>query len=225
MLTASRIAAAAASPVSSCSPSATQHGVAGQPLQRPGDQLHRDRRQSVAGTREDGEARPRQAQQPLDASARRRAAPRGRARAERQQPRARDDDHADRQRHRQRDRHPGQMAMGERHGGERDDARINSASRLISVCENTVPATTASSCRREPSRRRVTTMTREASPSLPGKTAEAITPIIVARVTGASSIRDVRQRRLQHLAPGDRAEHQRGRHQRDRQHDPAWAGP
>src|SRR4051812_2636770 len=55
--------------------------------------------------------------------------------------------------------------------------------RLMSVCENTVPAITASSCLVGPWSRRATTTTRVGSPTRPGKTAEAMTPIIVARRT------------------------------------------
>ena len=63
-------------------------------------------------------------------------------------------------------------------------ARIASASRLISVCEKTVPATTGSWRREEPGRRRVSTSILAGSPMRPGNTAEPITPIIVARITG-----------------------------------------
>ena len=64
-------------------------------------------------------------------------------------------------------------------------ARIASASRLISVCEKTVPATIGSWRREEPGRRRVSTSILAGSPMRPGNTAEPITPIIVARITGA----------------------------------------
>jgi hypothetical protein len=67
-------------------------------------------------------------------------------------------------------------------------ARHASASTLISVWETTVPATTGSMRRVEPLSRRVSTSTRVGSPMRPGKTAEAITPIIVARTTGVSPI-------------------------------------
>ena len=67
-------------------------------------------------------------------------------------------------------------------------ARIARASRLISVCEKTVPATTASMRARGPSMWRVITTTRVGSPMRPGNTAEAITPIIVARTTGGQRI-------------------------------------
>ncbi len=67
-------------------------------------------------------------------------------------------------------------------------SRIASAIRLISVCENTVPATTGSSRLVRPSSRRESTSTREGSPIRPGRTAEAITPIIVARTTGPHGI-------------------------------------
>ena len=69
------------------------------------------------------------------------------------------------------------------------DARIASASRLISVCENTVPVTIGSSRRWGPSRRRESTTIRVGSPMRPGNTAEAITPIIVARATTIQPIR------------------------------------
>ena len=52
------------------------------------------------------------------------------------------------------------------------------ATRFSIVCERIVPATTAI----DPTRR-ATTIARAASPSRPGKTAETITPIIVARAT------------------------------------------
>ena len=59
----------------------------------------------------------------------------------------------------------------------------------MSVCENTVPATIASWRRVEPSSRRESTTTRVGSPIRPGNTAEAITPIIVARITGTHGMR------------------------------------
>ena len=62
------------------------------------------------------------------------------------------------------------------------------ASRLMSVCEKTVPATTGSRRRLAPSRRRASTTTRVGSPMRPGNKAEAITPIIVARTTGAHAM-------------------------------------
>ena len=52
---------------------------------------------------------------------------------------------------------------------------------------------------------------RAARRSRPGTSAEAITPIIVARTTGAQRHRRVGQRRAQRLLPGDRAHHQRQR--------------
>ena len=56
--------------------------------------------------------------------------------------------------------------------------RATSATSFSIVCERIVPATTAI----DPTRR-ATTIARAASPSRPGKTAETITPIIVARAT------------------------------------------
>ena len=58
----------------------------------------------------------------------------------------------------------------------------------MSVCETTVPATIGSWWRVEPSSLRDSTSTREGSPMRPGNTADAITPIIVARITGAHGI-------------------------------------
>jgi hypothetical protein len=58
----------------------------------------------------------------------------------------------------------------------------------MSVCEKTVPPTIASCCFVLPSSRRLSTTTREGSPMRPGKTAEPITPIIVARITGSHGI-------------------------------------
>ena len=91
----------------------------------------------------------------------------------------------------------------------------------MSVWENTVPATIGNRRRRDPSSLRVSTTTRVGSPMRPGNTAEAITPIIVARTTGRPADRCLGQRRAQHLMPGDRAQQERQRHQRERQHDPA----
>ena len=103
-------------------------------------------------------------------------------------------------------------------------ARIASASRLISVCEKTVPASTGSSRRAEPSRRRLRTSTRVGSPMRPGKTAEPITPIIVARITGAHGIAmrgsAARSTSCQEIA----RKQQRERHQRERERDPAGGG-
>ena len=58
----------------------------------------------------------------------------------------------------------------------------------MSVSETTVPATMGSSRRVEPSSRRLSTSTRVGSPIRPGNTAEAITPIIAARITAGHGI-------------------------------------
>ncbi len=58
----------------------------------------------------------------------------------------------------------------------------------MNVWESTVPATTGYVRVARPGRRRERTITRVGSPILPGRTAEAITPIIVARATGASGM-------------------------------------
>ena len=100
-------------------------------------------------------------------------------------------------------------------------ARIPSATRLMSVCENTVPATTGKVRPAGPSRRRLSTSMRVGSPSRPGNTAEAITPIIVARPPPSTDAsvpgRAARSTACQESARSEQREH----HQRERQQDPS----
>ncbi len=86
----------------------------------------------------------------------------------------------------------------------------------MSVCEKTVPATIGSCRRVGPSSRRVSTTTRVGSPIRPGNTAEAITPIIVARTTGAqrigvsgSAARSVSCQEIERITSEERHQHQR----------------
>ena len=77
----------------------------------------------------------------------------------------------------------------------------------------------------EPSSRRVSTTTRVGSPIRPGNTAEAITPIIVARTTGGQRNRRVRASAARSVCcqETERSTSDSG-HQRQRQRDPSRAG-
>ena len=95
-----------------------QHRVAGEPLQRPREQLAGDRRGAVAGSREHHQALAREPQQPADRHRREHRFRRARATREREQARAGDDQDAHREGQRQRAREARQMTVQKGDAGE-----------------------------------------------------------------------------------------------------------
>ena len=103
-------------------------------------------------------------------------------------------------------------------------ASIPSATRLMSVCEKTVPATTGIVRVAGPCRRRLSTTTRVGSPSRPGRPRRpSRRSSWRARWSPAQSL--VGQRGGKDGVPGDRAREQREHHQYERQHEPALGSP